>query len=93
MEIELTAEQEAFVTEAVMNGRFSNTTEALRSAVDLWVERERVRMELLASLEDAIDSVEAGEYTEYDEESLANLPAVVAERNRARQGIPQCTSA
>jgi putative addiction module CopG family antidote len=85
MEIELTAEQEAFVTEAVMNGRFSNTTEALRSAVDLWVERERVRMELLASLDDAANSMEAGQYTEYDETSVVSLPDAVAERNKVRQ--------
>ena len=50
MEIELTPEQSDFVRMGIEAGRYRDTSHAVGDALDQWVERERGRMELLASL-------------------------------------------
>lgn len=93
MEIELTPDQTDLIRLGIEQGRYRNSADAVSRALDLWVERERQRLELLASLDGAADSIEAGEFTEYTEESLAQLPAEVAKRCRARLAAKECASA
>jgi putative addiction module CopG family antidote len=91
MEIELTPEQSDFVRMGIETGRYRDAAEAVGHALDQWVERERQRIELLASLDAAADSIESGEYTEYTEETLSNLASDVARRCKSRLAAGQCT--
>lgn len=77
----------------VEQGRYQDAADAIQRAMNLWVERERQRLELLDSLDEAVDSIEAGDYTEYDESSLEMLPSIVANRARARLEAAECASA
>ncbi len=93
MQIELTPEQDQMIRLGIEQGRYQDPTDAIHRAMNLWVERERMRLELLDSLDEAAASIEAGEYTEYTEETLAQLPSVVANRCKARWDARECASA
>jgi len=93
MEIELTPEQSDFIRIGVEQGIYQNSADAIHRAMDQWVERERERLELIASLDAAAESIEAGEFVEYTEESLANLASDVAKRNKSRLAARECASA
>ena len=84
MQIELTPEQNSFIAMGIREGRFQNTEEAVRQAMALWEKRERARIELLASLEEAEASIDAGEGTEYTFETLPQLAEAVIARNKSR---------
>ena len=84
MQIELTPEQEAFVNEAVANGRAATPADAIHTALNLWVERERARYELIAAIEEGESDIEAGEYIDLDsDEAIAELMEDVKRRGRA----------
>jgi putative addiction module CopG family antidote len=51
MEVQLTPDQEAFIRQAVASGRYPSPEAAVRDAMARWEERERVRVELLATLD------------------------------------------
>jgi len=93
MQIELTPEQDELIRLGIQQGRYQDAEQAVQSAMDLWIERERIRLELFASLDEAVASIEAGNYTEYTEETLANLPSEVASRCKARLEAAECASA
>jgi Arc/MetJ-type ribon-helix-helix transcriptional regulator len=93
MEIELTPEQSDFIRAGIEQGRYHDSADAIHRAMDQWVERERERLELIASLDAAADSIEAGEFIEYSQEALANLPSDVAKRNKSRLAARECASA
>ena len=61
MEVQLTADQQAFVRTAVESGRFKREEDALRDALSLWEMRERRRAEILAAVDQAEASFERGE--------------------------------
>ena len=61
MEVELTADQTAFVQQAMEAGRLHRPEEAVRQALSMWEERERRRLEILASVEQAEASIARGE--------------------------------
>ena len=61
MEIQLTAEQRAFVRQAIETGRYSREEEALQEAMALWERRERRRIEILAAVDQAEASFARGE--------------------------------
>jgi putative addiction module CopG family antidote len=84
MQIELTPEQNSFIDMGIREGRFQNTEEAVRQALAQWEKRERARIELLASLEEAEASIDAGEGTEYTLETLPSLVESVRARGMAR---------
>jgi putative addiction module CopG family antidote len=84
MQIELTPEQNSFVDLGIQEGRFQNTEEAVRVALAQWEKRERARVELLASLDLAEQSLDAGEGEEYTVESLPALVESVKARGIAR---------
>ncbi len=56
----------------------------MAEALALWVERERRRVALLASLENARASLARGEGRVITQESVRELAAEVRERGRAR---------
>jgi putative addiction module CopG family antidote len=53
MNVELTADQRAFVQRAIESGRFSREEDAVQEALALWEERERRRLEILAMVDEA----------------------------------------
>jgi putative addiction module CopG family antidote len=61
MEVQLTADQKAFVQQAVENGRYSGEEDALKEALALWERQERRRAEILAAVDQAEASLELGE--------------------------------
>jgi Arc/MetJ-type ribon-helix-helix transcriptional regulator len=61
MELHFTADQEAFIRQAIETGRFHHKGDAVREAMSLWEERERRRLEILASVDRAEASLARGE--------------------------------
>jgi Arc/MetJ-type ribon-helix-helix transcriptional regulator len=60
MQIALTPEQRDFVRLAVEEGRVRSLDQAVAEAMALWIERERRRAEMLASLDVAESSLSRG---------------------------------
>lgn len=84
MEVQLTPDQKAFARRAVESGRFHREEEAVQEALALWEERERRRLEFLATLDRARASLARGEGRVITPESMRELAAEVKERGRAR---------
>ena len=84
MELQLTPDQEAFVQQAIEAGRFARPEDAVREALALWEERERRRLEFLATLDDAKASIARGEGILITEESMRELTEEVKRRGLAR---------
>jgi Arc/MetJ-type ribon-helix-helix transcriptional regulator len=84
MEIHLTPEQSDFVRHAIETGRLHDPVQAVQEAMTLWVERERRRTELLASLDAAEVSLVRGEGMAITQDSMVNLVHDVMQRNRNR---------
>ena len=53
MEVQLTSDQRAFAQRAIQSGRLHSEEDAVLEALALWEERERRRVELLATIETA----------------------------------------
>ena len=84
MQIELTPAQNSFIQLGIQEGRFRDSDEAIRQALAQWEKRERARVELLASLDLAEQSLEAGEGEEYTVDNLNELVESVKKRGIAR---------
>jgi putative addiction module CopG family antidote len=84
MNVELTPDQRAMVKRAIESGRFSQEEEAVQEALALWEERERRRLEILASLDEAEASLSRGEGRPITDESLKALAEDIKQRGRAR---------
>jgi Arc/MetJ-type ribon-helix-helix transcriptional regulator len=84
MRIDLTPEQNSFIDLGIQEGRFRDSLDAVQQALAQWEKRERARAELLASLDLAEESLDAGEGEEYTSETLQRLVSSVEERGRAR---------
>lgn len=84
MHVELTPEQNSFIELGIQQGRFRSREEAVRQALAQWEKRERARVELLASLDLAEQSLEAGDGEEYAPENLHLLVESVKARGTAR---------
>jgi hypothetical protein len=61
MEVDFTPDQQALVSDAIASGRLHRPEEAMQQALLLWEERERRRLEILASVELAEASLARGE--------------------------------
>jgi putative addiction module CopG family antidote len=92
MNVELTADQRAFVQKAIESGRFSREEEAVQEALALWEERERRRLEIIAMVEEAEASLARGEGREITEESMKALAEEVKQRGRRRLAAEQAKS-
>jgi len=85
MEVTLTSDQQAFIKLAVADGRLHNEEEAVQQALTLWEERERNRLDFVASLAQARASLARGEgRTLTTEADLQGLSASIKERGRNR---------
>ena len=84
MEITLSADQRAFARQAIESGRLHSEEDAVQEALALWEERERRRMEFLASLDAARAALARGEGRVITEESVRELVEDVKRRGRAR---------
>ena len=84
MEVQLTADQRAFVRQAIESGRIRSEEDAVKEALALWEERERQRVEFFATLDGAKASLVRGEGRVITQESMRQLAAEVKERGRAR---------
>jgi Arc/MetJ-type ribon-helix-helix transcriptional regulator len=74
----------SFVDLGIQEGRFRNSDEAVRQALAQWEKRERERVELLASLDLAERSLDAGEGETHSSETLHELVESVQVREIAR---------
>lgn len=84
MEVQLTPDQKALARRVVEAGRLRSEEGAVQEALSLWEERERRRVEFLASLDRSRTSLARGEGREITQESMRELVAEVRERGRAR---------
>ena len=84
MEVQLTADQKAFVRQAIESGRLRREEDAVKEALCLWEERERRRLEILAAVDDAEASLARGEGRPVTQESMRELAESVKQRGRAR---------
>jgi Arc/MetJ-type ribon-helix-helix transcriptional regulator len=84
MQIDLTPEQQDFVRLAVESGRFPRAEDAVQAALTLWVERERRRAEILATVDAARAAIARGEGIDITEESMRALAEGIKQRGRAR---------
>jgi Arc/MetJ-type ribon-helix-helix transcriptional regulator len=84
MEVQFTTDQKAFARRAVETGRLRSEDDAVQEALALWEERERGRVMLLATLDDARASLARGEGRVITQESMRELASEVRDRGRAR---------
>lgn len=87
--VELTADQRAFVQKAIDSGRLSSAEEAIEQALALWERRERRRLEIIAMVEEAEDSLARGEGIPITEESMKALADETKQRVRRRIAAEQ----
>ena len=91
MNIFLTPELEELVKQKVESGLYNSATEVIHEALWLLDERDRLgEMKLEALRKDiqkGIDSIERGEYTVYDENTLADFFEGIKAEGRKRLGL------
>ena len=84
MEVQFTPDQQAFVRQAIETGRVPNEEAAVRQALSLWEERERIRVEIIAAVDVAEASIAGGEGRVITQQSMRELAGEVKQRGRAR---------
>jgi Arc/MetJ-type ribon-helix-helix transcriptional regulator len=84
MRIELTPEQRDFIRRAIDDGRLKRPGDAVQQALELWIERERRRDEILAAVDGAEASLANGEGIIITKESMRELAEDVNRRGRER---------
>ena len=82
MEVDLTADQKAFVREAIASGRISREEDAIREALSLWEGRERTRAEILSAIDEAEASIARGDVRPVTEQTMRDLADDVKCRGR-----------
>ena len=92
MNVDLTADQRAFVRQAIESGRIRREEDAIREALALWEERERRRAEILVALDEADASLARGEGRPITEESVKTLAEEVKQRGRRRLAAKRTAS-
>jgi Arc/MetJ-type ribon-helix-helix transcriptional regulator len=92
MEIQLTPDQKAFVRQAIDSGRLETEADAVAEALALWEERERTRAEILASVDEAEDSLAQGRGRAITPQSMRDLAEQIKQRGRDRLKHKQPTS-
>ena len=92
MNVDLTADQQAFVRQAIESGRFRTAEEAVREALSLWEGRERRRAEILAAVDTAESSLTRGEGRTITQQSMLDLVTEVKQRGRLRLKNPEQTT-
>ena len=93
MEVQLTADQRAFVRQAIESGRLKCEEDAVTEALSLWEERERTRAEILAAVDEANASLARGEGRPITQESMRELAervkqAIIAAEANSSGDVP-----
>ena len=92
MEIRLTDDQRAFIQEALDSGRIRREEDAVQQAMLLWEERERRRLEILATVDRSEASLARGEgRTVTSRDEATQLADDVKQRALAKLSVPQDT--
>jgi putative addiction module CopG family antidote len=92
MEVYLTPDQEAFIRQAIETGRFDRKEDAVQEAMSLWEERERRRLEILASVDQAEASLARGEGRRITtREEVSQLADDIKRRGMSRLSAEQNT--
>jgi Arc/MetJ-type ribon-helix-helix transcriptional regulator len=84
MQIKLTPEESDLIRRAVDTGRVKHPEDAVHKALELWIERERQREELLAAVDQAEASVVRGMVRFMPSGSARKLAEEVHRRGMAR---------
>jgi Arc/MetJ-type ribon-helix-helix transcriptional regulator len=84
MRVDLSPDQQAFIRQAIKDGRIASTEDAVQEALQIWERRERRRGEILAAVEVAEESVSRGEGKVLTEESMQSLAEEVKRQGRVR---------
>jgi Arc/MetJ-type ribon-helix-helix transcriptional regulator len=84
MEIVLTPELEALIQHEIENGRLNRPEEAVQQALSQWEERRRDLIDLIAALNAGDADLEAGRYTEYDDQGLREVGEQIKREGRQR---------
>jgi len=92
MDVDLTADQKAFIREAIESGRFQSAEDAVREALFLWVERERRRAETLATVDTAEAALARGEGSTVTQQLMRESADGVKRRGRPRLKTGQQSS-
>ncbi len=80
----LPADLEQFVEQALANGKYASRDDLVIEGVRLLRERERRVHELREEILPALEHLDRGDYTEYDENSLRDMIEDVKARGRTR---------
>jgi antitoxin ParD1/3/4 len=91
MEVHLTPDQQAFVRQAVASGRFQREEDAVKEALSLWEERERIRAEILIAVDEAEASLAGCDGRAITQDSVRELVEDVKRRGRARLAAEEQT--
>jgi Arc/MetJ-type ribon-helix-helix transcriptional regulator len=90
MEVQLTHDQEAFIRQAIQTGRLHRKEDAVQEAMSLWEERERRRLEILVSVDQAEASLARGEGRGIKtHQEATELAADIGRRGMARLAAEQ----
>jgi Arc/MetJ-type ribon-helix-helix transcriptional regulator len=84
MEIKLTPEETDLISRAIDTGRLKRPEDAVHQALELWIERERRRDEILAAIDEADESLARGEGIVITRESMRQLAEDVKRQGRER---------
>ena len=89
MEVQLTADQKAFIRQAIESGRLLREEDAIAEDLSLWEERVRTRAEVLTAVDQAEASLARGEGRVITQQSMRDLAEEVKKRGRARLAAEQ----
>ena len=85
----MTAEQDAFIAEAVKSGEYQNASEAVRDALRVLQQRRRedaLKLEALRRHLDAgIEALDRGDYVELDDSELEGYLDTLIQSGRTRR--------
>ena len=84
MQVKLTPEESDLIRRAVDTGRVKRAEDAVHQALELWIERERRREEILAAIDAAEASLACGEGIVITKDSMHQLAEDVKHRGRER---------
>ena len=84
MQVKLTPEESDLIRHAIDTGRVKHPEDAIHQALELWIERERQREELLAAIDAGEASLARGEGIVITKESMRQLADDVHRRGRER---------
>ena len=87
MDVALTPDQEALVRQAIKTGRIERAEDVVTEALLLWEERELLRAEFAASLDQARASLMRGEGRLITRDSMQTLAEEANQRLRARLAV------